>query len=76
MKNNVELVEVYQAMGEIEAQVIKSKLESYGIPCVFKSNAASSVHAFTMDGLGEVKVMVQQSMAEKARQLIKGPESV
>ncbi len=70
------MVEVYKAAGEIEAQVIKGLLESYGIPCLLKSNAAHSVHAFAVDGMGEVKVMVWESMVEKAKRLIKGRESV
>jgi len=64
------LVEVYQARHEMEAQVIKSLLESYNIPCFFKSNAAPSVHMFTVDGMAEVKVMVLDSMADRARELI------
>ena len=64
------MVEVYQAKGEIEAQVIKGLLESYGIFCLLKSNAAPSVHVLTVDGMGEVKVMVQESMAERANRLI------
>ena len=64
------MVEVYHARNEMEAQVIKSLLESYRYPCFFKSNAAPSVHMFTMDGMGEVRVMVLESMAEKARELI------
>ena len=70
------IVEVYKARTEMEAQVIKGLLESYDIPCVFKSNAAPSVHMFTMDGLAEVRVMVLNSMAEEARQLIKGDNDV
>ena len=70
------MVEVYKARTEMEAQVIKGLLESYDIPCVFKSNAAPSVHMFTMDGLAEVRVMVLDSMAEEARQLIKGDNDV
>lgn len=70
MKSSQDMVEVYQARNEMEAQVIKSLLESYDIPCFFKSNAAPSVHMFTMDGMGEVRVMVLASMAEKARELI------
>jgi hypothetical protein len=54
----------------MEAQVIKSLLEGFEIPCFLKSNAAPSVHIFTMDGMGEVKVMVLDSMADKARELI------
>jgi hypothetical protein len=64
------LVEVYHARNEMEAQVIKSLLESFEIPCFLKSNAAPSVHMFTIDGMAEVKVMVVASMADAARELI------
>jgi len=74
LSNNKEMVEVYTATGEIEAQVIKSLLESYGIPCLLKSNAAPSVHMFVVNGMGEVKIIVWKSMAEKARNLIKGKD--
>ena len=72
MSKGEKLVEVYQASGELEAQVIKGLLESNGICCFLKSHAAPSVHVFAVDGLGEVKVMVGQSGADKARRLIVG----
>ncbi len=70
------MAEVYTASGELEAQVIKGLLESYGISCLLKSNAAPSVHMFAVDGMGEVKVMVEESMAEKAKKLIKREKNV
>jgi len=70
------LVEVYQSASDLEAQVIKGLLESYGIPCFLKSNAAPSVHMFAVDGMGEVRVMVWDSMLERARELIKGKDYV
>ena len=70
MKNNEKMVQVYHARSEMEAQVIKSLLESYDIPCFFKSNAAPSVHPFTVDGMGEVRIMVLESLAPQARKLI------
>ena len=70
MNKSEELVEVYRATNEMEAQVIKSLLESYEIPCFLKSNAAPSVHMFTIDGMGEVGVMVWDSMIDRARELI------
>jgi hypothetical protein len=76
LNKNEKLVEVYKARTEMEAQVIRSLLESYDIPCFFKSNAAPSVHMFTMDGMAEVKVMVLDSMAEEARELINGDNDV
>ena len=66
------MVEVYRAAGEAEAQIIKGLLESYGISCFLKSNAAPSVHVFAVDGMGEVRVLVQEEVAGKARELIRG----
>ena len=76
MSNNDKLVQVYKAPNEMEAQVIKGLLESYGIPCFLKSNAAPSVLTFTVDGMAEVKVMVLDSMAEDAKKLIMSDNDV
>lgn len=70
MSKGEKLVEVYKASGEMEAQVIKGLLESYGIPCLLKSNAAPSVHIFSVNGMGEVKVMVWDADLAEARELI------
>ncbi|MFH1652075.1 MAG: DUF2007 domain-containing protein [Chloroflexota bacterium] len=71
MNTSDKLTVVYRANNEMEAQVIKSLLESYEIPSLLQSHAAPSVHVFTIDGMGEVKVMVREEMAEKARELIR-----
>ena len=70
MSKEDNLTEVYKARNDMEAQVIKSLLESYDIPCFLKSNAAPSVHMFTVDGMAEVRIMVLDSLADKARDLI------
>jgi hypothetical protein len=64
------LVDVYRASGEAEAYIIKGKLEASGIPCILRSNAARSVHMFTVDGMGEIRIAVKESMADEARQII------
>ncbi|MDD3677866.1 MAG: DUF2007 domain-containing protein [Dehalococcoidales bacterium] len=64
------MIEVYKAKGELEAQIIKGMLDSYDIPCILRSNAASSVHSFVFDGMGEVRVMVPESFAEEASTII------
>ncbi len=74
MNKGEKLVEVYKSASELEAQVIKGLLESYGIPCLLQSNAAPSVHVFAVDGMGEVRVMVRDSMLERARELIKSED--
>ena len=71
MNSPEKLVEVYLAPGEAEANIIKGLLESYGIPCLLKSLAAPSVHAFAIDGMGEVRVMVRESEVGEARELVR-----
>jgi hypothetical protein len=67
---NEKLVEVYKAHGEMEAQVIKAKLESHGIPVLLKSTAAPSIHVFVIDGLGEYRVMVPEDFLEEAQDIV------
>jgi len=76
LNKQLKMVEVYRANSEMEALVIKSLLESYQIPCLLKSHAAPSVHVFTSDGMGEVKIMVAEGQSEKARGLIEKKEDV
>lgn len=66
------MIEVYRANGEMEAQVIKALLESQGIPCLLKGEAARFIYGLTIDGLGEVRVMVSRQMVDEARLLIRG----
>ena len=75
MNKPKKMVAVYRAVGEAEARIIKGILESHGITCFLKSNAAPSVHMFAVDGMGEVKIMVWEEVARKARALIKGEDN-
>jgi len=68
------MVAIYRAASEAEAGIIKSFLESNGIPCLLKANAAPSVHAFAIDGMGEVTILVWEDMADKARELVSEEE--
>lgn len=70
MTKNDKLVQVYRSAGEMQAHVIKGLLEGYGIPCLLQSNAAPSVHMFTIDGMGEYKVLVRAEDVARARELI------
>jgi hypothetical protein len=60
------VIEVYRAAGEVEAHIIRGLLESNGIPCLFKYHTLPSV----FDSIGEVRVLVNESMAEEAKRLI------
>lgn len=56
--------------GMPEAEIIKSKLDSYGIPCLLGFESAGRLFGITMDGLGKVKVMVNAEDWDRARELI------
>ena len=64
-----ELVTVYIAK-QIEAHVIKGRLESEGIPVLLSYESAGLVYGLTVDGLGEVRVMVPKQLAEEAREIL------
>jgi hypothetical protein len=61
---------VYRSRGELDAQVVKGLLESFGISSVIQSQAPGSVYAFTADGMGEFRIMVVKELAEEARRII------
>ncbi|MGB2906499.1 MAG: DUF2007 domain-containing protein [Candidatus Aminicenantaceae bacterium] len=65
-----ELREVAAAQGPVEAEVIKSLLASANIPCLMKGLVVQSVHAFSADGLGKIRIMVAQRDYAAAKQLI------
>lgn len=65
---------VYRASGLLRAQVIKGRLEVSGIPAVLDYDSVSQVFGITIDGLGEVRVMVPVERAEEARELIAAGE--
>jgi hypothetical protein len=71
-----DIVQVYRASGELEAQVIRGLLESAGIPSLMQGNAALSIHTFIMDGMGEVNIMVTAERAEEARRIIEASADV
>lgn len=63
-------VTVYRAWGFPEAHVVRGLLETSGIKCFLESAAAPSVHAFNIDGMGEVRVKVLEDDAADAEALI------
>jgi hypothetical protein len=67
---NMNMVSVYRAQGSMEADLIRSMLKASGVESFTAGWAASSVHPFTMDGMGEIKIMVREDDAEEARRLI------
>ena len=67
-EQETKLEKVYTASGLLQAHVIKGKLESEGIPVLLQYE--SQVFGLTVDGMGEVRIMVPRPQAERARQVI------
>jgi hypothetical protein len=51
-------------------ELYKSKLEAMDIPVLLKYDAAGPVYGITVDGLGEVRVIVPSDFADEARALL------
>jgi len=64
-----ELVELHRC-DQAEAVVVKSLLESEGIPAFLRSRLAHSVHPFTVGAQGEVVVLVPSSEVMRGRGLL------
>ncbi len=71
----MKMVSVYKAQGSMEADLIRSMLTARGIESFTAGWAASSVHPFTMDGMGEIRIMVREDDSEEARRLIAEDET-
>jgi len=70
--NEGDLKELLAVEGSLEAEIIKSKLESFQIPVLLQYEAAGRIFGITMDGLGKVKVMVPQALFEEAKNILAG----
>jgi hypothetical protein len=70
MTQEPDLVCVKICQGIDLAQIYKSKLEAAGIPALLKYESAGLVFGITVDGLGEVRILVPEDLADKARQLL------
>jgi hypothetical protein len=68
------LVTVYTAR-YMEAQIIKGRLESEGIPVLLSYESAGLIYGITIDGLGEAKVMVPEHLEKEAREILAAGES-
>ncbi len=63
-------VKVYVAQGLTEAYIVKGLLEFNGIPVDLDYEAVGPLLGITMDGLGEVRVLVPREWEKKAIKLI------
>lgn len=70
MLKDTGLTTVYVARGKLEAEIIKGRLESEGIPAMLRYESAGLVYGLTVNGLGQVEVQVLSSLAQHAREIL------
>jgi hypothetical protein len=63
------LVELHRC-DQAEAVVVKSLLESHGIPALLRSRLALSVHPFSVGAQGEIVVLVSAQELPRSRRLL------
>lgn len=61
---------IFRAAGMWQAEIVKGRLESAGIPVLLDYESAGPVYGLTIDGLGEVRILVPEERAEEARSLL------
>jgi hypothetical protein len=60
-----------EVQGRLEAEFIKSYLESEGIDTeLFQESVGHYIYPVTVDGLGRVQIFVSKEQAEAARQIL------
>ena len=70
MNEDSSLVVITKVQGEHIANVLKSHLESEGIPVLLKYESAGRVYGIIVDGLAEVSILVPRERATEARKII------
>ncbi|MBN1162943.1 MAG: DUF2007 domain-containing protein [Candidatus Krumholzibacteriota bacterium] len=68
--NNSELIELTTVQGDIEAEIIVGICRSEGIEVLVKSDMAHGSLPFTVDGMGQVKLMVMKDDLQRARTIL------
>jgi hypothetical protein len=61
---------VFKASGMAQAKIITGRLETEGIPTRLKYEAAGTIYAITIDGLGEVRILVPQEDHARALDIL------
>lgn len=58
------------AQGIIQARILEGRLEAEGIPVRLQYEPIGAIYAITVDGLGEVQVLVPETWAAHARRVL------
>lgn len=65
-----DLVEVWQASGDIDARLVQTMLRSNGIDSSISGESLRLTHGFSVNKLGLVRIFVRPEDADAAKQLL------
>jgi len=66
-------IPVYVAANRLEAEVVRGRLESEGIPAMLRGEALGSVYGFTHGPLAQVEVLVPETLLDRAERALDAP---
>ncbi|HOG18433.1 MAG: hypothetical protein A4E73_00418 [Syntrophaceae bacterium PtaU1.Bin231] len=61
---------VFCASGMTQARIIAGRLEAEGIATHLQYDAATTIYAITIDGIGEVRILVPPDDAARAMEIL------
>ena len=61
---------ISRVWNDSEANLVRSLLESYGIPVTVSSDLTHAVYPLTVDGLGEIRISVPDEFREEATTIL------
>lgn len=72
--NSVDYVEVYDANGQLEADMIRLMLEASGLHVITRQESAGAVYGLTVGPLGVVRILVPETEVTDAKNLLTAME--
>lgn len=63
-------MELLRLFSDGEAEIVRRLLDSYSIPCQVISQISHALWPLTVDGLGELRILVQADRLEDAQQIL------
>lgn len=70
MNDNEKLISIRQYASNVEASMIRDRLENAGIPCMLTNETFSSIYPIGHNSIGGIQILVFEHDAEKATQII------
>jgi hypothetical protein len=67
-------VELVRVSGKFAAEPVMAALRANGIPARARGEAAGELYGITVDGMGEVTILVRKAQVEAARELLKAAD--